>query len=97
MRRQLLELDVEAVDRPRTEAPPPGARAVEAAALGGLLVTLAPAVLEGVVATIRSWISRSRGRSATLRLGDDVIEIEEASSEQQDRLIEAFLARHTEG
>jgi hypothetical protein len=97
LRRQLLELDVEAVDRLRTETPPPGARAAEAAALGELLVTVAPAVLGGFVATIRSWLSRSRGRSAKLQLGDDMLELTGASSEQQDQLIAAFLERHAEG
>jgi hypothetical protein len=96
LRRQLLELDVEAVDRPRGEPPPPGARAVEAAALGELLVTLAPAVMGVVVETIRSWLSRSRGRSAKLKFGDNEIEITGASSEQQERLIAVFLARGIE-
>jgi hypothetical protein len=97
LRRQLLELDVEAVERPRAEEPPPGARAVEAAALGELLVTLAPAVVGAVVETIRSWLSRSRGRSAKLKFGDEEIEITGASSDQQEQLIAAFLARHAEG
>jgi len=97
LRRQLLELDVDAVERPRTEEPPPGARAVEAAALGELLVTLAPAVVGAVVETIRSWLSRSRGRSAKLKFGDEEIEITGASSEQQEQLIASFLARHAEG
>ena len=97
LRQQLLELDVEAVDRPRAEAPPPGARAGEAAELGALLITVAPAVLGAVVETIRSWLSRARGRRAKLQFGDDMIEITGASSEQQEQLITAVLARHAEG
>jgi hypothetical protein len=96
LRHQLVELDVDGVDRPRTEEPPAGARAGEVAELGTLLVTVAPTVLGAVVEAIRSWLSRRR-RGATLRLGDDVIETTRASSERQDELIAAFLARHADG
>jgi len=91
---QLLELDVEAVDRPRGDAPP-GTRAADAAELGKLMVTFGPTVLGSVVQTIRTWLSRGRGRSVKLRLGDDAIEVTGASSEQQEQLIAAFLARHS--
>ena len=97
LRRELLQLDVEAVGRPRTEEPPPGTRAADAPALGELLVTLVPVVLGPVLETIRSWLLRSRGRSALLKFGDDEIELRGASSEQQDELIAAFLARHRGG
>jgi hypothetical protein len=97
LRRELLELDVEAVDRRRAEEPPPGARGAEAAELGSLLVTLGPTVLGSVVETIRAWLSRDRGRSARLQLGDDVLELSDASPEQQKQLIAAFLARNAKG
>jgi hypothetical protein len=97
LREQLLELDVDAVDRPTAEEPPPGARAAEATQLGSLLVTLGPTVLASVVQTIRSWLSRDRGRSVKLQLGDDVIELSDASSEQQEQLISAFVARNADG
>jgi hypothetical protein len=96
LRRDLLELDVEAVDRPRAEEPPLGARAAEVAALGELLVTLAPTVLSGVIQTIRSWLFRGPGGRVKMQLGDDVIEVTGASSEQEEQLIAAFLARHAE-
>ncbi|HEV7562577.1 MAG TPA: hypothetical protein VGO24_03665, partial [Solirubrobacterales bacterium] len=97
LRRELLELDVDAVDRRRAEEPPPGARGAESADLGTLLVTLGPTVLGSVVQTIRGWLSRGRGRSARLQLGDDVIELSGASPEQQEQLIAAFLARNANG
>ena len=40
LRRELLDLDVEAVELPRAGKAPPGTRAVELAALGALLVTI---------------------------------------------------------
>lgn len=41
LRRELLDLDVEAVELPPGGEPPPGSRAVELAALGALAVTVA--------------------------------------------------------
>ncbi|HEX8073365.1 MAG TPA: hypothetical protein VF545_00145 [Thermoleophilaceae bacterium] len=97
LRQELLELDVDAVDRPRAEAPPPGARAAEVLGLGGLVITLAPQLLGTVLATLRSWLSRDGGRSAKLQLGDDVLELSNATPDQQDQMIAAFLARHADG
>jgi hypothetical protein len=97
LHRELLELDVDAVERRRVEEPPPGARGAGSADLGGLLVTLGPTVLGSVVQTVRAWISRDRGRSARLQLGDDVLELSDASPEQQEKLIAAFLARNADG
>src|SRR3954464_15994430 len=96
LRQELLELDVDAVDRRRAEAPPPGARDAASAELGSLLVTLGPTALEGLGETIRAWLSRDRGRRARLQLGDDVLELSDASREQQERLVAAFLARNGE-
>jgi uncharacterized protein YjiS (DUF1127 family) len=96
LRQELLELDVDAVDRRTADEPPPGARGAASAELGSLLVTLGPAALESVVQTIRAWLSRDRGRRARLQLGDDVLELSDASREQQERLVAAFLARNAE-
>jgi hypothetical protein len=60
-------------------------------------VTLGPTVLGSVVDTVRAWLSRDRGRSARLQLGDDVLELSDASPEQQEQLISAFLARNASG
>ena len=51
LRRELLDLDVDAVEVPRAGEPPPGTRAVDVAALGALVVSLAdPQLLGAVVA-----------------------------------------------
>jgi hypothetical protein len=97
LRRQLLELDVDAVDHLPAEDPPPGARAADSVAVGSLLVTLGPTAVGGVIGTIRTWLSRDRGRSAKLQFGDDVIELSDVSSEQQEKLVAAFLARNAGG
>jgi hypothetical protein len=91
LRRELLELDVEGVERAYAGQPPHGARAAEAVELGALVVALATPTLGAVVATINSWLARQEARSAKLQLGDKTIELTGISSEQQDRMLEAFL------
>jgi hypothetical protein len=98
LRRELLELEVKVVDRNRVVEPPPGARAADAATFGTLLVGLAntASALSGVVRALRSWLSRGEARSVKLELGGDTLELTGVSSEQQERLIEAWIARHAD-
>jgi hypothetical protein len=95
LRRELLELDVEAVEIPRAGEPPPGSRAVDLASLGTLVVTVAQSqLLASVVAAVRSWLAVSRQRSIKLELGDDVLELTGVSSDEQRRLTDEWLRRH---
>jgi hypothetical protein len=76
LRRELLDLDVEAVEQPRAGEPPPGTRAMELAALGVLVVTVAKSqLLVPVVAAIRSWLAGSPQRSIKLEFDGDVLEL----------------------
>ena len=94
LRDELLELDVESVDRLAGSPAPPGARG-SAELAGTLAVTLGnSAVLVAVVRMLQSWIGRGRGRRVTVRLGADMIEIDAASAEQQAKLIETWVERH---
>ena len=94
LRRELLDLDVEAVELPRAGEPPPGARAVELAELGALVVTVAQSqLLASVVAAVRSWLAGSRRRSVRLELGGDVLELAGVSSDEQRRLTDEWLRR----
>lgn len=94
LRRELLDLDVGAVEAPRAGEPPPGTRAVELGALGALMVTIAkPELLTAVVAAVRSWLSRSQHRSIRLVLGGDVLELTGLPSDEQRRLTDEWLRR----
>jgi hypothetical protein len=96
LRRELLDLDVESVEQPAAGKPPPGAKGIELAALGTLVVTLAQShLLGGVVAVVRSWLAGQQGRSIKLELDGDVLELTGLSSEDQRRLAEEWLGRHT--
>jgi hypothetical protein len=95
LRRELLDLDVEAVELPRAGEPPPGTRAVELAALGALVVTAAKSQLLGpVVAAVRAWLAGAPQRSIKLELGGDVLELTGVSSKEQRRLTDEWLRRH---
>jgi hypothetical protein len=95
LRRELLELDVDAVEIPSAGEPPPGTRAAELVALGALAVTIAKSqLLPAVVAVIQSWLSRSRHRSIKLELDGDVLELTGLSSDEQRRLTDEWLRRH---
>jgi len=94
LRRELLDLDVDAVEVPGAGEPPPGSRAVDVAALGALVVNLAdPQLLAAVVATARSWLADSSRRSIKLQLGGDALELTGVSSSEQRRLADEWLAR----
>jgi hypothetical protein len=96
LRRELLDLDVEAVELPSGGEPPPGTRAVELAALGALVVTAAKSQLLGpVVAAIRSWLAGAPQRTVKLELDGDVLELTGVSSKEQRRLTDEWLRRHT--
>ena len=98
LRQELLQLDVEDVTGLRAGEPPPGARGLELAALGSLLVGLGSSAdgLRAVISAISGWLSRGWGahRSVKLEIDGDVLELNEASATDQDRLIGLFIARH---
>jgi hypothetical protein len=94
LRRELLELDVQDVERPAEGSPPPGARAVEVALLGTLVVTATHELVGAVVRVVAGWLGRRPDRSVKLEIAGDSIEVTNPSAEDQRRMIEAFLARH---
>ena len=94
LRRELLALDVDAVETPRAGEPPAGSRAVDVAALGSLLVTAGPQILSAVVGVIGAWLGRSQKRSIRLELNGDVLELTGLPSDQQQRLADEWLRRH---
>jgi len=99
LRRALLELDVDAVQPMPAGEAPPDAKAGEALALGGLIVSLvnASGLLASVVDAIQSWMVGRGPRSVRLELDGDVLEVSGISSRRQDQLIAVWLDRHAAG
>jgi hypothetical protein len=94
LRGELLELDVDDVQQPSVGPPPEGAKGVDAALIGTLVVSVGREAISAVLRVVAGWLSRGGGRSVKLQLGDDVLELSDASKEEQRRVMDAFLARH---
>ncbi len=98
LRRELDQLDVDAVRPLPAGQAPAGTRGLDAATVGGLLVALGQSAtaLAAVVTAVRGWLARSPGpaRSVRIELGGDVLELSQVSAAEQDRLVELFLRRH---
>jgi hypothetical protein len=98
LRDELVQLDVEDVTVLRAGDPPPGTRAFDVVAVGGLLVSLGQSagLVAEVVSTIRRWLGAGGGTRRTVRLeiGNDVLELSEATAADQQRLIDVFVRRH---
>src|SRR5688572_22039051 len=94
LRRELIDLDVEAVERVEGDPAPAGAKVGEVLALGALVVKVARTAgsVAAVVRALQDWAARG-GRSVKLDVGGDRIELTGASRAQQDRLIAAWIER----
>jgi len=99
LRRELLELDVEAVEQARAGEAPAGAKGMDAVAMGTLLVTMArtPGVVAGLSGLLHDWLSRREGRSVKLELEGETLEANRLSKDEHQALIAAFLRRHGGG
>jgi hypothetical protein len=98
LREELLQLDIENVKALRAGPPPPGTRAFDAVVVGGLLVTIgrSAAGLRSVVSAVRRWLARGdrNRRMVRLEISGDVLELSDATVEDQETLVRVFLARH---
>jgi Effector Associated Constant Component 1 len=96
LRRELLELPVLDVELVSAGPPPPGARSAEALEAGALAVALArsPGVVSSVGQALSAWISSRHNRSAVVQLGDDRIELNGVTADDQARLLALFERAH---
>ncbi|GGR29007.1 hypothetical protein [Streptomyces netropsis] len=94
LREELLELDVDRVEPVRIEETPVGSKPGDAIALGVLAVTLSPIALRGVFRLLETWMTNRPVRKVRVVFGDDSIELEQASAEDQRRLVDAFIGTH---
>jgi hypothetical protein len=94
LRRELMALDVEDVERVREGQAPPGTRAVELAAVGALLVIFKESaqLVTGIVTAVRSWLlAAPPGRTVEITLGDTTLKVASATPDQQEKLIAEFV------
>jgi hypothetical protein len=97
---ELRQLEVRDVrPAPADAQPPPGSRGLDAASVGQLLVALLGTQgLAAVISSVRGWLGRADAapRTVHVEIEGDVLELSGASTEEQDRLVEMFLSRHSE-
>jgi hypothetical protein len=95
LRNELLRLDVADVTAQRNGAAPPGARVVDPATVGALLVDLGESVtvLQSVISLVKAWLGRGQrtGRRVRLELDGNVIELSQASEADQARLEQLYI------
>jgi hypothetical protein len=94
--RELRDLDVDSAERPAGGPPPEGARAVEVAILGTIVLKLGRAAVGPLAKVLHDWLSRRSQRTIKLTLGEDSIELTGGSAAFQRELIETFLRARAE-
>ncbi len=96
LRDDLLALDVTVDPVPGDQAPPQSKAVVELTAVGALAVTLLQSpVLASIIDAVSTWLDRRRQGTVRLELAGDVVELSGQPSPNQQRLVAAWLARHT--
>jgi hypothetical protein len=98
LRGELLELDVDAVELGTDGEAPDGSKGPELLAIGGLAIRFAlqSPVLKSLVDTTVAWLGRQQARSVKLTLDGDTLELTGVSSDEQNRLVAQWIARHAE-
>jgi hypothetical protein len=96
LRRQLLELEVARVDPVTSDVVAGGAKAGELLAVGALVVSLvnSSGLLAAVVAQIQAALARMGRHTVRLEIDGDVLEVTGVASDEQRRLIDAWIDRH---
>jgi hypothetical protein len=93
---ELLGVDAASVAPLTAEAAPEGAKGL--GTLGGWLLVQFGTLdgLRAVVAAVRGWASRT-GRTVEVSIGGDVLKVTAVTSQQQEKIIDAWLTRHAPG
>ena len=98
LREDLLALDVSSVKALPAGDAPEGSKGVDAATIGAMVVALKSSVelTSQVVAAVRAWMRRGSPKSSTqvlkLTMNGQSIELSAATVDQQQQLVDAFVA-----
>ena len=95
LRAELLDLDVQDVDRFQMR-PYLRARRAWPPSLGGFAVKLGTETLRAVLAKVADWVTRN-DRGVEVSYGGDTLKLGRATRQQQEKIIDAWLAQHPSG
>jgi hypothetical protein len=98
LREELMDMDLEAVDFISTGETPEKAKGFPIE-WGTLIVALVASggVITTLINVLKSWLTRQDRRSITLEINGDKLEVSSISSEEQQKLIDLWLSRHSGG
>jgi Effector Associated Constant Component 1 len=96
LRRELLQLDVDAVERVSAGDAPPGSRAIDMAQIGTLLVTVGNTAtgLTALITAVRSWLGTRGNGTVKMQIGGDTLEITGHLSEDQKAVVAMWIKAH---
>lgn len=96
LRADLDQVDGTVVEAARGRDPGPGAKSGDPVEWGTLMVSaVTSGALSAVVKTAHVWLTRRRGTSLSVSIGGDELVLTGASTDEQRRVIEDWLARQT--
>jgi hypothetical protein len=76
-------------------APPANAKAADAVTIGQLALVLASGgLLSTVVSAIRDWMLRDRRRAVRIRIGDNELDLQNATDHERQRIIDVFASQN---
>ncbi|HEY1174521.1 MAG TPA: hypothetical protein VGF17_00060 [Phytomonospora sp.] len=93
---ELGENEVDDVARVPGPPPPEGARTGAGVELGALLIGLggAGATVPVPIGLVRDWLGRRGSGTIRIKIGEDELELGNASKAVQQRVLDDFLRRH---
>lgn len=81
-----------------SDAEVPAAAKSDGVTLTQLIVSVASSgVLVAVVQTVQSFVTRARGSKVRVEVDGDSIELDNVDDVQRRRIVDAWLARHSDG
>ncbi len=92
LREEILELDVDSFEYESQADAPKGSKGI-GTAVGDMLLSLGPLdyALSGVMGAVQSFATRNDQCSITLEIGGNMISIDGTSSEEQKKLVDAWI------
>jgi hypothetical protein len=97
LRRELAELDVDSMKAAPGEAAPDGAKG-DPVTLAAIILAMSASggVFASVIETLRDWLGRqSKKHRIAVTIAGDTIELEQATEQQKNALLDAFVRRHS--
>jgi hypothetical protein len=97
LRAELKDLDVESVRLVATDTAPAGAKG-DPVAVGALIVALSASggVFTTLIGVLNDWLRRHSGNHRIrVTIDGDTIELDGVSAEQESKLVDTFVRRHS--